>query len=481
MSLLFGALGGLGEAGLQIGAANQKAMLDQEADDRRNTAAMALEDRRSAATMEREKTLMRLKMDLETEAKNAPLNRLGAKAQSLIGEAIPVEPEPVTNLTGAGMNNGVAFKGDPKALLAQAESWPDNSTEKAGVIAQLKKQISADEAINAKAVEGQTRTRTPNEALDSAVEWARANDLPAVAAYEAQIGRPAREDRRLDASEKRTDAQIANEKARTVVMDRRLDMQEAYQLRRDERADKYMEIQEARLTAQGDKAEMQSQRAAITNLMTSTERELERTSALAKDLTLSDAERAAFQSRVTSLQRDLGRYRKGLEGFGGDALSTTTEEKPQPKAEWNNATGEVRRDGQVIGKAKTAEEAKSLIANYTEQPRKTDPEPVKEKAIQAPESVKPAEAPARAKQPLIGEGPRNTIEQLEAGKMADIKPLADSYKQAESMFLTAAKSGDQGAIAKYMREKERIRAELESKVREQFGNNANNILKKLYE
>ena len=176
----------------------------------------------------------------------------------------------------------------------------------------------------------------------------------------------------------------------------------------------------------------------------------------------------------------MGRYRKGLEGFGGDALSTTTDEK-QPKAAWNNATGEVRRDGQVIGKAKTAEEAKILIANYTEQPRKPALEPVKEKAIQAPESAKPAEAPARAKQPLIGEGPRNTIEQLEAGKMADIKPLADSYKQAESMFLAAAKSSDQGAIAKYMREKERIRVELESKVREQFGNNANNILKKLYE
>ena len=74
MSLLFGALGGLGEAGMQIGMANQKAMLEQEADDRRNTAAM-----------EREKTLMRLKMDLADEQRVKRAGDINAGANALIG------------------------------------------------------------------------------------------------------------------------------------------------------------------------------------------------------------------------------------------------------------------------------------------------------------------------------------------------------------------------------------------------------------
>ena len=407
MSLLFGALGGLGEAGMQIGMANQKAWAEME-----------MEEKRQASAMEREKSLMRLKMDMEAEAKNAPLNRLGEKTKEMASKEVPLEAEPVNALIGfkpgedgkqtRGMVGDIASLKRPKGF----DGWTPE--DQSAYTAQINEQIKTEESRAKEKVAGQTRKPTSSEALDSAVEWARANDLPAVAAYESQIGRPAREDRRLDASEKRTDAQIANEKARTVVMDRRLDMQEAYQLRRDERAEKYMEIQEARLTAQGDKAELQSQRAAITNLMTSTERELERTSALAKDLTLSDAERAAFQSRVTSLQRDLGRYRKGLEGFGGDALATPAGSATQGQDQTAQRAMADARTAIATGKITTEEANKRL------------------QAAGFPTIEQPA---SKEKPALIGAPGQEPKQEFNAAGYADVQGTIDGAKRGDKNAL----------------------------------------------
>lgn len=434
MSLLFGALGGLGEAGMQIGMANQKAWAEME-----------MEEKRQASAMEREKSLMRLKMDLETDAKNAPLNRLGEKTKEMASKEVPLEAEPVNALIGfkpgedgkqtRGMVGDIASLKRPKGF----DGWTPE--DQSAYTAQINEQIKTEESRAKEKVAGQTRKPTSSEALDSAVEWARANDLPAVAAYEAQIGNAERAERRIDSNDRKTDAQTAAENARTAARDRKADSDEAFRQRMEERKQAESEFNNRRNAENQTRAELQSQRAAITNLMTSTERELERTSALAKDLTLSDAERAAFQSRVTSLQRDLGRYRKGLEGFGGDALKPSTSDAQSVKQD-------VTVDGKVIGQAATLEEAKKMIADYKAGANKAGPaKPEPKPLIDSPPYVPPAES-------IAG---RAAAER--AAKFATQAQDKASSDAADGAKAAAAKSAALAAIAsKDPQEAERVQS-----------------------
>lgn len=464
---LIGALGGMGEAGVQIGMQNM-----------RDWAAQDLAKQRDDAEAERQKSLIRLKMDMEQQQKDAPLNRLGEKAKEFAAAEVPVQADSVKALIGSmpdgagGQRTGM--KGDIETLKKMADKLPD--ADRQPYLDQLAAQQAGDQAKADSAVAGKTRKLTGDESLAKAVEWARANDLPAVAAYESQIGKPMRDDRRLDNQERRDDSRIDLEKQRikteqdrTVIMDKKLDNQEAAQQRRDERQDKFMEIQEKRLTQQSDKADAQSQRASVTALMTSTERELERTMTLAKDPMLSDAEKTMFQSRATSLQKDLGRYRAGLESMGGDAIPKAAE-PTKPKNTFDSSTGDVTADGTVIGKAKTPEEAKKMLTDYTKS-----------------EGEKKAKAPAPEASPLIGASPAptenkplNTIDAMTAEKVDSLRPLAAEFKQAEQAFLAAAKSGDQASVSKYLSAKEALRKELDGKAQSMFGNGADKILKTLY-
>ena len=358
MSLIMGALAGLGEAGQRMGEINQKAWNDQE-----------WERQKIELAANREQALEKFKAELATQTREAPLKRLGEVAQGFAGQEVPVEAEKVTKLTGwepgkdGRQTHGM--QGDLEGLIAQAQKLPEE--DRAPYIAQLRQQQAEQQQAADKAVEGKTRKLTGDEALNKAVEWARVNDLPAVAAYEALIGKPAREDRREERRDNMAEARIKEEAARTIIMDKKLDAQEAYNQRREERQDKYLEHQEQRLTSQGDKAEQQSQRASVAALMTSTERELERTMTLAKDPLLGDQEKAMFNGRVNALQKDLGRYRKALEGFGGDMAAKPGDEPAKPKNVWDSVSGDVISDGKVIGKAKSPEEAKALL---TRQDRK---------------------------------------------------------------------------------------------------------------
>ena len=121
MSLLFGALGGLGEAGMQIGMANQKAMLEQEADDRRNTAAM-----------EREKTLMRLKMDLADEQRIKRAGDINAGANALIGAKMEghgvADPSTWTSEMESARNAGMEYmKTSSRADVAAGLGYMDEA------------------------------------------------------------------------------------------------------------------------------------------------------------------------------------------------------------------------------------------------------------------------------------------------------------------------------------------------------------------
>ena len=304
--------------------------------------------------------------------KNAPLTRLSAKAQTLAGQDVPLEPAAATTLPAfdpaAAKGEPGKFRGDITAARADIAKITD-PVARAEALAQLDGQVGEEQERQRGIVSGKTRKRTNDEALQAAVDDAKVNDIPAFAAYEEKVGKPAREDRRVANSEKREDtrletdkARAANEAARIVAYDKKTDSQEAYQRRREDRQDELLELQERRLTAQGDKAETQSQRTAVTALMTNTEREIERTMALAKDPLITEAEKALYQGRVNRLTTDLGRYRKSLESFGGDSVVPAAPAPASSTNQWNSTTGEVLRDGKPIGMAKSAAEARALIA-----------------------------------------------------------------------------------------------------------------------
>lgn len=133
--------------------------------------------------------LAAFKLKLEQDAKNAPMLRLQGLAQEEAGKDVPVAPDPVNSLTGAGAPTGgldnapKQLLGDPKQVLATIlNSKTMTDDEKAGAVDQLRKQFAADAASKADAVAGKTRKRTAEEALDAALERAKTSDLEAYAA-----------------------------------------------------------------------------------------------------------------------------------------------------------------------------------------------------------------------------------------------------------------------------------------------------------
>jgi len=430
MSLLFGALGGMGEAGMQIGMANQKAMLEQEADDRRNT-----------ASMEREKTLMRLKMDLADEQRVKRAGDINAGANALIGAKME--------------GHGVA---DPSTWTPEMESARNAGMES------MKTSSRADVAAGLGYMDEAKTLQDIQSSKDTAAYHSRNLDITEksredTANYQQQklAADKSQFEQEFKLRERKANADIAHNAAVLKAS--------------SEKLSPAMEFQMKGAAHAIDLASQHARDAAKNLDVANKDQDLDGKKAERVAQARADYEKSISDYKSTKKTYDI----TGVAVFGDKwkTIESPDSESKQPKNSWNNATGEVFKDGKAIGKAKSAEEAKNMLSSYKETTGTPGAEPA---------GTKVADAPLQDKtRPLIGDRPRNTIEQLEAGKMADIKPLADSYKQAESMFLTAAKSGDQGAIAKYMREKERIRAELESKVREQFGNAANNILKKFYE
>jgi hypothetical protein len=171
------------------------------------------------------------------DQRNAPLKRISELAQKKLGEEIPVEAEPVTAVSGTNdQGEKFGFKGDIGTMRASINALPDGN-DKTKAMAQLDAQIAQDTARSKSLLNGKTRKRTSQEAVDAAVDEARVSDLPAVAAYESQIGKPARDERRVDNQEFKeenrfkiaTDAEQRRAAADTRKADielRRLDLQQ---------------------------------------------------------------------------------------------------------------------------------------------------------------------------------------------------------------------------------------------------------------
>lgn len=187
----------------------------------------AAEDQRASIQAERDARLAELQEQsgIRAEArKNEPLNRISRNAQGKMAEEVPLEAAPVTNLSGVNEEGKkFGFQGDLKAVRAAIDQLPE-SADKTAALAQLQGQVATDTKTGLMNVAGKTRKRTSDEALDAAVQDAKVNDLPAYADYESRVGKPLREERRIDVTESRNDAravEAAKESARKAQVDAR--------------------------------------------------------------------------------------------------------------------------------------------------------------------------------------------------------------------------------------------------------------------
>lgn len=252
--IIGGALAGAGQAVGQIADQNTKLWDEQ-----------ALQTQRSE--LETKKAIAVAKA--AQEIKDAPLNRIGAAAQAKLGEEVPVTSKPVTTLTGndAGASNDESgqrmggFTGDLAKARADVMAMPDGP-DKVAALAQLERQVAGDQAEADKGIIGKTRKRTSQEALDAAVDEARVKDLPAVADYEARIGKPERDERRVGVQETREENRAkqaaATEARRLQIETAKLDLQAGSQEIQNRKIDAMIEHWDRSDSAKEDKNERDS-------------------------------------------------------------------------------------------------------------------------------------------------------------------------------------------------------------------------------
>jgi hypothetical protein len=169
-------------------------------------AKQGLADQLANAQLERDRRLE----ELRQASHDAPLNRMQGIYAAASKEEVPQEATPVTSMTGGlavATTDGQApdssgFQGDPAAIRKQIMALPD-SPDKSAALAQLNSQITGEQERNRQAVAGKTRKRTREEALSTASERAMATDMPAYAAFEKEIGKPLRDERRVDIQQDR--------------------------------------------------------------------------------------------------------------------------------------------------------------------------------------------------------------------------------------------------------------------------------------
>lgn len=133
---------------------------------------------------------------------------------------------------------------------------------------------------------------------------------------------------------------------------------------------------------------------------------------------------------------------------------------------WDSTTGQVFRNGEVVGTAKTEQEARAMAKSGAH--AKDAEKPAEKKPGGIIESVRPD--PPK---------PPTTLETMESDKTNSLRPMADAFKVAEQQFVATARSGDQQAMQRQMAIKEKLRADLERAASAKFGNKAPEVLRQL--
>jgi hypothetical protein len=268
-------------------------------------------------------------------------------------------------------------------------------------------------------------------------------------------------------------ARMQAERQATIdaLTQRKMDARQAYDDRRGDQRDEQLRIQAAAQEAQAnrfmtavarmgsgqgganDRAEMLNNRNAITSLLNNTSKELEqRVEIMSKEMDPAAAK--SHLPEIDRLRKEQQRYRVALEAAAG-----MDPQAPQPSGNNRPPLSSFGQDTSPPAKAGTASAPapKGLIAAASQGP-----------------SAEPMAPPAPA-----APRPMNTIDQIQADKIAALSPLVQQVKQADDMFVAAAKSGDQRAMQSYMQNKNQLRDRLEQQVSSQFGNEAPRILQQI--
>lgn len=333
MGILMGALAGAGKAAGEIADANtrrwdRQALADQNAQLEMAKMKMAEEMRNNsviAAEKRAEEPLKRFGGILQGN-QNAMITTPGAAPDASAYEGIKID----------GWSKG----GDIENALKSAQSIKDPQARKEA-LDQIQSQINTQgDAIRA-SVKPVTRKVTSEEALQKTREDSLASDPVALAAYEKSIGKSMRDDRRLDTQDAKASAQMDFNNRRLTSQDIKNEQQADFNNRRLEKLDQLQEYKSqaedarnARLEGKQDtamqRAELNSRRQSVVELMKSTEHEIERTMTLAGSA-LDPAAAKGFQDRVTRLTKDLTAYRSALETFSDGAVKRdSSSEVSQP-------------------------------------------------------------------------------------------------------------------------------------------------------
>lgn len=167
MAFFTGLMAGVGEGLQSTGKMfENQATQEQKANDSQDLAKL-----QSDLALQKEKAID----DYKNQLANAPFQRAGEFIKNAQGQEVPVQPKPVTDLSGAEPNvaykggKGVGMVGDYEDLKKKAFTIPVGADRNA-YLAQLESQFASDKQSAQDVVAGQTRKLNPSEVLKAAHE-----------------------------------------------------------------------------------------------------------------------------------------------------------------------------------------------------------------------------------------------------------------------------------------------------------------------
>lgn len=144
--------------------------------------------------------ILREEYDVRAETrKNEPVNRVAEVARQKMAEQVPDVPAPVTELSGDD-DGKTGMKGNYASLVQRAQGLPEE--DRAPYLAQLERQFGQETKTGLINSSGKMRNRTTDEAMKAALDDAKINNPQGYAAYDKDIGAPARLERAAAVKEK---------------------------------------------------------------------------------------------------------------------------------------------------------------------------------------------------------------------------------------------------------------------------------------
>ena len=182
---LLGAMGGLGQAGMDVGKQMMQAALREDE--------LRFLEKKQMAIMQAQEGMKIAAEDRAEERRLAPVNRANDAIKSAMSADVAVAPEEVKTLSGNESEfrkgNGLlagAYQGDPNAIVKDISRIKSDDDKRMAADA-LEQQLQDAKAANEAAVSGKTRKPTREEAM-AAAEQSLDGDLQAQGILKAARG-----------------------------------------------------------------------------------------------------------------------------------------------------------------------------------------------------------------------------------------------------------------------------------------------------